>query len=342
MCISRISVEKITDFDKIDISLSKGINVFIGENGSGKTHLMKLLYASMKYADATANITMDQLLQSLFLPDSLGRIVRRSQGRSKGQFSVYRQDEVGQSDVSFRYELNSLGRSQTVNVAKWRKDKRFPVVFIPVKDMLANSAGFKSLYDNREISFESIYADIVSLALLPPTKGHPSGAKSKLLELIQSIISGKVEKKEEKFYLKNEQGSLEFTLLAEGFRKLGLLYTLIQNESLSTGSILFWDEPEANLNPRLTKQVVQIIIELQRMGTQVFIATHDYMFLKEMELATEESKDAVSYHSLYKEEGNVKCMTVERLADLEHNVINDAFDSLLVRSINKGFEQVER
>ncbi len=37
-------------------------------------------------------------------------------------------------------------------------------VYIPVKEMLANAPGFRSLYAQREIHFESIYADIIDRA----------------------------------------------------------------------------------------------------------------------------------------------------------------------------------
>lgn len=335
--LKEIKVEKFTAFDNVDIKLSEGVNVLIGANGTGKTHLMKLLYGAMQQADIGFGKNMDQTLQGLFLPDSLGRLVKRSTGRGKGSFTVYRNDGDG-VDRSLRYELTSLGKSQTVNSRIWCRNQRYNVVYIPVKDMLANSPGFKSLYERRELYFESVYADIISLALLPSTKGHATKEKSVLLDMIQDIIDGKVEKKNEKFYLKNAQGNLEFTLLAEGYRKLGLLYSLIQNESLSSGSILFWDEPEANLNPRLATKVVKILLELQRMGTQVFIATHDYVMLKELELDADPSKDHVAYHALYLKDGNVNCQTASSLKEISHNAINDTFDSLVVRSIGNDWE----
>ena len=158
------------------------------------------------------------------------------------------------------------------------------------------------------------------------------------LDMIQDVIDGKVEKKNEEFYLKNAQGNLEFTLLAEGYRKLGLLYSLIQNESISSGSVLFWDEPEANLNPRLASKVVKILLELQRMGTQVFIATHDYVLLKELDLSINPEQDKVAYHALYMEDGKVNCQTASALNEIEHNAINDTFDSLLIRSIGNDWE----
>lgn len=335
--LKEIKIEKFTAFDDLDVVLSEGINVLIGANGTGKTHLLKLLYGSMRQADSRIEKNMDQTLQGLFMPDSLGRLVKRSAGRGKGSFVIFRNDGDG-VERSLRYELTSIGKSQTINNRVWSRDRRYNVVYIPVKDMLANSPGFKSLYEKRELYFESVYADIISLALLPPTKGHSSKEKSVLLDMIQDVIDGKVEKKNEEFYLKNAQGNLEFTLLAEGYRKLGLLYSLIQNESISSGSVLFWDEPEANLNPRLASKVVKILLELQRMGTQVFIATHDYVLLKELDLSINPEQDKVAYHALYMEDGKVNCQTVSALNEIEHNAINDTFDSLLIRSIGNDWE----
>jgi len=47
---------------------------------------------------------------------------------------------------------------------------------------------------------------------------------------------------------------------------------------------LFWDEPEANLNPLLIKQVAQSIVNLSKSGIQVFIATHSLFLLRELEI----------------------------------------------------------
>ena len=86
---------------------------------------------------------------------------------------------------------------------------------------------------------------------------------------------------------------MEFTLLAEGMRKLGLLWLLIQNGTLQNGSVLFWDEPETNLNPKLLGTLIEVLLQLQRAGVQVFLATHDYVILKEIDLRTRD-EDASS------------------------------------------------
>ena len=160
--------------------------------------------------------------------------------------------------------------------------------------MLANAPGFLSLYAAREVHFEEVYRDILHRAYLPPLRGPLPAPQKRLLKNLQEVIGGEVVVEGEEFFLHVEQGKIEFTLLAEGFRKLGLLWLLIRNGSLPDGSVLFWDEPETNLNPKMFQTVINVLLELQRSGVQVFFATHDYVILKELDLQMTE-EDAVAF-----------------------------------------------
>ena len=100
--------------------------------------------------------------------------------------------------------------------------------------------------------------------------------------------------------------------------------------------MLFWDEPEANLNPRLAQTVVRILIELSKMGVQIFIATHDYVLLKEFQLATNED-DNVMYHVLYHDEnGDVSHASTNDFDELSPNVIDDTYSRILDDEIQMG------
>ena len=85
------------------------------------------------------------------------------------------------------------------------------------------------------------------------------------------------------FIQKKDGRKTEFSLEAEGLRKLGLLWKLIRNGLLEKDSILLWDEPEANLNPELYPLVAEILLGLQKNGVQIFLATHSYNFAKYLE-----------------------------------------------------------
>ncbi len=114
---------------------------------------------------------------------------------------------------------------------------------------------------------------------------------------------------------------------------MGLLWLLIRNGSLSSGSVLFWDEPETNLNPKLYGVVIKALLEPQRTGVQLFFATHDYVILKELDLQMTD-KDKVAFHSLYRDDaGEIVCQTTDRYLDIHPNAIDEAFDDLYDRQI---------
>lgn len=335
--ITKFKAHGFTVFSDIDMSFSPGINVIVGENGTGKTHLMKAVYSACSIIGKNLDRTLAQKVNAVFMPDSIGRLVHRTKGRSSGEFTVYRKKEEDEKERSITLSLTTLGKAGQKSV-NWHEDTNPEVTFIPVKDMMANAPGFRSLFSSKVLPYEEVYLDILDKAFMPVSRGL-SKEREKLLKLLQTAMDGKVVNKDEKFYLKNKTGNLEFPLLAEGYRKLGLLYLLIQNGSLIKGSVLFWDEPEANLNPKLSSAVVNILLELQRMGVQIFITTHDYVLLKEFDLATTPS-DNVLYHTLYKENDAVKCASTNVMSEMSPNAIDDTFARLLDTEIQKGLSDL--
>ena len=335
MAITRVILENFTVFDKLDLEPSPGINVLVGANGTGKTHLLKVCYAACSVSKTEESYAGK--LVKVFLPSSLysekaGRLVNRRDANNDASVNIFRGDFcIGVSlpcngtDSPFQFETGPSSWSST------------PIdsVYIPVKEMLANAPGFRSLYAAREIHFEEIYADILDKAYLPPLRGSMIGHRERLLDTLEDALDGKVTVRNEEFFLSNEQGELEFTLLAEGSRKLGLLWLLIRNGTLAEGSVLFWDEPETNLNPKLYGVVIDVLLELQRIGVQVFLATHDYVILRELDLQAQDG-DKVAFHSFYpNEQGQIACHTTDKFLEIHPNAIMEAFDSIYDREIKR-------
>lgn len=151
----------------------------------------------------------------------------------------------------------------------------------------------------------------------------------KYLKILQQISSGKVTLHEDRFYLKpGTQAKLEFNLVAEGLRKIALLWQLIKNGTLEKGSVLFWDEPEANINPKYIPVLAELLIMLEKEGVQIFVSTHDYFLSKYIEIKRK-SDSNVQYISLYKDEmSKVQCEIAKEFELLEHNTIMDTFRQL--------------
>lgn len=333
MTITRLKLERFTAFKSLDLKPSPGINIFVGANGTGKTHLMKVAYAACDVSKTKEDFT--KKLVQVFLPsgNSIGRLVNRRKRNTTCHIGVYRSSQSLQASFSNGARNSDIPCIKGSN--EWSAD---PVecVYIPVKEMLANAPGFQSLYAQRQIHFEAIYADILNRAHLPAPRFQGPPERNALLDILRKIIKGTVHAESEEFFLSSKQGKLEFTLLAEGMRKLGLLWLLIQNGSLDTGSILFWDEPETNLNPKMFGSVIEVLLALQRVGVQIFIATHDYAILKELDLRNKEG-DQMAFHSLCASKGEIAHNTSESYLDLDPNAIREAFTDLYDREVKRSF-----
>ena len=339
MSITKVRLERFTAFEKLDFTASPGINVLVGANGTGKTHLMKLAYAACDISKTKASFA--EKLIRVFMPSgrALGRLVKRQQASSRCAVEIHRGRR--KLKASFSSHATSPDSSTVTGFKRWT-DPPVKSVYIPVKEMLSNAPGFQSLYAQLEIHFEEVYADVLNRAYEPPLRGPADQGRKRLLVSLQKVIDGKVTITNEEFFLRNKQGNLEFTLLAEGIRKLGLLWLLIQNGTLLDGSVFFWDEPETNLNPKLFGPVMEILLKLQRMGVQIFIATHDYAILKELDLQKEEN-DKVVFHSLHKDppSGEIVSNAADSYVDIHPNVIAEAFSDLYDREVTRSINGVD-
>ncbi|WP_406546605.1 AAA family ATPase [Succinimonas sp.] len=94
MIIKRIKLENFTVFTNVKIDFDHGINIFIGENGTGKTHLLKVLYSACQCADP--KISFAYKIVSVMLPDdyNISRLISRKQGNPRASVRVTAADEL--------------------------------------------------------------------------------------------------------------------------------------------------------------------------------------------------------------------------------------------------------
>lgn len=205
-----------------------------------------------------------------------------------------------------------------------------PSVFIPTTEMLSHAKGFLALNEKFNMPFDKTQVDIIINASLPEAREMPVYMQA-ILDKISTTIDGKVIQENDEFYVMKKGGDkIRFSLEAEGLRKLGLLWKLIRNGLLEAGTVLLWDEPEANLNPELFPLVAEILLELQKNGIQIFVATHSYNFAKYLEIHRTETEQ-VQFHNLYHGEqpGVIEASSAYRMEDLHDNHIMMADNKLL-------------
>lgn len=293
--IKSLMLKNFTVFKDATFDFGAGLNVFLGENGLGKTHVLKLPYAILKpgfdeYRRGTDSTPTKSILQGaiadkltgVLRPDSLGRLSKRKQGRERTEVALACDDH--EFDLSFSFATNSKSEVDITTLpSRWFNE---PLVYIPTRELLTIFPGFVSLYENYHLEFEESWRDTCVYLGGPVTRGPRETALAKLLNPIESAIGGKVVLDTGgRFYLSIPgSGNMEIPLAAEGERKLAMLARLVATGSLTVGGALFWDEPEANLNPKLVRVLAQSIVDLSLNGVQVFLATHSLFLMRELEI----------------------------------------------------------
>lgn len=316
------------------LNFCDGINILIGENGVGKTSILKMLYAACEWSNKKADPRKTKKIHhyfGMYKPDDL--VLKNFD--SKGGYAFYR---VATESAQFEWSLSHHG---LLDPEQWM-EQNIQSVFIPTTEMLSHARGFLAMNEKFDMPFDGTQIDIIVNAQLPPTRDVSELSRS-LLGKISAVIDGEVEYENDTFYVRKSNGSrVEFSLEAEGFRKFALIWKLLRNGLLSPGSVLFWDEPEANLNPELIPTLVEILMELQRNGVQVFLATHSYHLARYFDVfGTPE--DRVRYISLCREKDEIVPYQADRYMEIKHNPIefagNKLFDAVAAKA-SEDFENV--
>lgn len=334
-------------FEDLDVSWSDNINIISGENSTGKTTVLKALYSATKPLTAPdfLKLTKEQQEQrfvnkmlGVFRPDEmhLGRLTRRKQGMNATCCNISF-DGNRSVDLSFNSKKTNHADLQVQGM----QGEKFDAVFLPTKEMISSTEHFASLYEDYHIDFEETYYDLVKLLDRPLSKGPNTSDQRRVISSLQDIILGNVVQKDRKFYLEESgAGIFEMGLVSEGYRKIAILLYLVLTGSLGANTILFWDEPETNMNPKMMRPLVSAMVELARSGVQIFVTTHDYFLIQEFNLYNvypqllnlgSESLD-IRFYSLYAEEGRgISVETGRDVTEMEHNSIMQQFDEMYKR-----------
>jgi len=315
--LDSLSVEKFTVFDDEEFIFSTGLNVIVGENSVGKSHILKLAYsliATSAEAGRKPNMVdptkvhlqkayADKLI-GVFRPESLGRLASRMQGRTRCEIIAKFSDTSLNTSIGFATSAKSDVQIEQLP-ARWEVQSP---LYLPTRELLTIYPGFVSVYENHYLAFEETWRDtclhLGALAL----KGPREKTAAALLRPIEDALGGRVFLDNNgRFYLSIVgSGNMEMPLVSEGYRKLAMLARLIANGVIQEQGYLFWDEPEANLNPRLIRLAAQVIHSLCERGVQVFIATHSFFLLKELDILAKKKPIKQRLISLSRQNGNIE------------------------------------
>lgn len=335
--LKTLHLKNFSAFADARLEFCSGLNVIVGQNGTGKTQLLKaaylmnrawpdLMFKRSPLNKKRADAYFDERLLGLFQPVRLDHLIRRGcadEARLSAEVEAFiptlrittaTEDQMnaaqlaqfpfGSMTENLRWSI-SLKRSQEVSLDDTNAKLAASVIpdsaavnayvpksiFIPSKEIVSLYEGLIALLDRYEIKLDATYGDLARSMNGPELSSVPVLATGVLAEL-EAELGGKLVLDSGRLgFLANDGSQTEGPLMAEGFRKLATLIFLIRRGLIAErGETLFWDEPEANLNPAYIRWVANALVALAQMGVQVIIATHSLFLLRELEILTMDAR----------------------------------------------------
>lgn len=334
--LKNLKLTNFTAFSEAELNFSKGINVIIGRNGVGKSHLLKVGYALLftkyksnlipKKATETSDSPFSKKITTIFNTWSPQNLSRKP-STTEGFDITYEVDDnnsvVTKSTLSFGidHELDP-----DIEMPYWefggnfKRTEYIQPIYITPKEIISIYPGLAQAIEDRELSFDDTYYDLAKALGRRPLKGKRLEEISDILLTIEKDIfgGGKFIEKNSQFYFEKESvGELEAPLVAEGLCKVGMLAHLLRNGSLVKGSTLFWDEPESNLNPQLLKLVAKAMTSLTDYGIQIVVATHSLFLMRELDILSRKKDTALRFFGLTETPDGVEISQGDSIEDID-------------------------
>ena len=323
--IQRLELENFTCFAKAEMGFSSGINVFIGENGTGKTHVLKVLYAlgsAVSKIDIKPNSAKKEISDAHFNPYNFIQDFAATFGTDVW-LDIIRDNEKKKTSFIGKFE-NDLNFG-----LQFENDELSSIVLTIADTISVQKPLYLPPYEMLSM-IRSFIADKTYFDLITALNSKKNGTDNDILKGLQKLINIEVSKENDIFYIKHGKDiKTKAQLAANGINKIGQLIPLIQNGWLTKNTILFWDEPEVNLNPRYIKIVAKFLQTLAKIGVQIFVATHDYLLAHLLSLDAEYQEETTAppmkFFSFYKTQEGTEIEAAATIAGLQHNALLDEY-----------------
>ncbi len=364
--INQLLLHGITVFPQREVfDFVDGVNVIVGGNDSGKSHLLKLSYALAYWMSNHSRRDMpEQSVEERGLRKEMLRVFGiqnlaslcshhsiRARAEMRGRFSGERAPE-GSSELSCAFYPDPDQRGLKIE----RMPERFILentLFIAAREVLSIFPYYMQSVDRYPGLVDGVSLRLCQALDHSALKQRPSGALGEALQLIEQLLGGQLQRQQARFYLDRPSiGQVELNLLAEGFKRMGTLALLIGNGSVRAGTMLFWDEPEMNLNASHLPLLVRVMLCLSQAGVQLVLSTHSLFLLRELTIQLHENKDVPRHFiSLQQRQGMegtaVQVSAADSFDELEHLESLDAEIAQADRYLSMGVptmsrEEVER
>ena len=300
--INAVTLRNFGPISEIDWRDLGRLNLIIGENGVGKTFLLKAMYSAIRtledYRKGNNRVGADTILQEklywTFQTEQIQNLVNRN-GDGDLEFNM----NIDRSNFKYSFGLGEIGRilANSRSIANRESNS----IFIPAKEVISIChIILKSRDQDKLFGFDDTYLDLARALSLPTSAGRNFDAFSQGRRDLGDMIGGRIVYNTQELCWEFRVGNQRYAVgaMAEGVKKIAILDTLLGNRYLAPNSVIFFDEIESALHPKYVGKLLEIVSTIVSSGIQVFISSHSYFVIKNLFLISQQKQMSIPYISI--------------------------------------------
>ncbi|WP_157150907.1 ATP/GTP-binding protein [Brachyspira sp. SAP_772] len=273
------------------------VNLFAGDNDTGKTTILKFLYSITHQLKNIKNnnirdCNIFQYINNLY--DFNNFQFDTSNKPTDKLKNLYLYDG---NTVHFNVSIsNSKNETITSNDKINGYNYDYKPLFIPAKEILSiMNAVIYLKNQNIGSGFDDSYTDIIYEIF-----ARKNIDERELLSVFNNrydFYNGNIQiDKNTVNYYKNDGNIYNINIMSEGIKRLGIFEVLYSTGNLTKKSILFIDEPENSLDPKMLRELMRFLVDISKEGVQIFMASDDSSVLTQLShIALKENYSINSY-----------------------------------------------
>ncbi|MEI0509954.1 ATP-binding protein [Brachyspira intermedia] len=285
------------------------VNLFVGDNDTSKTTILKFLYCishELKNIINTniRNCSVYQYINNLY---TFNNFQFDSSNKLK---KLYLYDE---NSIHFNASISNSNNeiiTSNDNINNYNYD--YKPLFIPAKEILSiMNAVIYLKNQNIESGFDDSYTDIIYEILaiknidekellnvfknkydfyngniqIDQNTNSVNYYKNNVFKNKYDFYNGNIQIDQNTNsvnYYKNDGNIYNINITSEGIKKLGIFEVLYNTGNLTKKSILFIDEPENSLDPKMLRELMKFLVDISKEGVQIFMASCNSSVLNQL------------------------------------------------------------
>lgn len=346
--IKCFKIKEYRQFESAKFDNFSNINLFIGKNDTGKTTILKFLYANCsELREIVDNGEKDISVYSSINRHQNKIIMDISNSNNDSiNFTIAKTIRLGlnyANEYNFDFTISNSKNeiiTSKENINDFNYD--YKSLFIPAKEILSIMNSIAYLKSKGISDFDDSYNDIVFEILT-----QKNVDEANFLEVFKNkskydFYNGKVKMlnngNKKVVYYRNDGEVYDINFVAEGIKKLGIFPILHNTGNLTKKTVLFIDEPENSLHPKLVREFMRFLVDISKDEVQIFMASHNSFVLNQLSNIAEIDNYPINVYFFLKDKENINKVNIEGPFNLSKefpdNSITDEAYSMFKESVN--------